>query len=191
MVVIAAVGVPYVGQTVNKRSEQITHLVLRLHQALFGLGLLEDHLLQALLHLLQAWQRQRWLGGCLQRAQLPLQPLVVQTQHGHVLQDQPQQAQQTLVQLHLVGHRKRQAVAKVLQQQECGAQLGLGLAQKMHQLLGHFAQARIAVCKGRLCKLTQACQLVGQAGRDHDGINRPSGFVVSRLVVFGSRWLLP
>ena len=72
----------------------LAHLFLRLERPALGLGLLEHHVAQPALDIVEPAQGDGGRGGTHQGVDLPLEPAVVQRQLADVLHDQPQQVQQ-------------------------------------------------------------------------------------------------
>ena len=75
-------------QPVDKQSEHLAHLFLGAGHTLFGLGLLQNHVLEAALHVIQPAQGQRRHSRCLQRIGLAFEPPVIGRQGADVLNDE-------------------------------------------------------------------------------------------------------
>ena len=114
-IVVCAAGLCDGGQALNEGAEHLLHLLLCLHHAAFGFRLLEDDVLKATLHIVQAPQAQRLLGGRDQRFCLALQSAVFRAECGDILEDHMQQLQQHAANGGMVFGGKSQALAEVTQ----------------------------------------------------------------------------
>ena len=111
--ICGAIGVGRIGhqrQALDEHAQHLAHFLLRLQRAALGLGLLEDHVAQPALDVVEPAQRQRRRGRRHQGFDLALEPAVVQAQLADVLHDQAQQMQQCGLDLDLVLGGKRHAV---------------------------------------------------------------------------------
>ena len=134
-----------------------------------GFGLLEDHVFQAPLHIVQPAQRERRCGGRHQGLGLAMEPAVFHAQRGDVLEHHVQQIEQAGANGGLVFGGKRQAISEVAQHQLHRRYGRGGLAQQLGQLLGHFMHACIVFAQRGQRVVDQAgqqfCQVFGQDGQ--------------------------
>lgn len=177
---VAGAGGRDLGQPLDERGQHVLHLLLGFERAGAGLGLLEDHVLEPPLHVVQAPQGQRRGGRRHECFGLALQPAVVGTEHGDVLEHHVQQLEQGGADGGLVFGGKRYAVGKVAQHLLRGGQGGRGLAQKAHELLRHIDHAGVVVAQRGQGVVDQACQgfreLGGQCRGRALGCRRVKGF---------------
>ena len=94
LVLVAAAGLGHVGEALDEGGEHFLHLLLGLDHAALGLCLLEDHVLQAALHIVQAAQGEQLCRGGHQGLGLALEPVVIHAQCGNVAKHHVQQFQQ-------------------------------------------------------------------------------------------------
>ena len=97
-----ACGLRHLRQPLHEGGQHLAHLFLSGQRMAFGLGLLEDHIFQAALHIVQPAQGERRAAGCHDSINLPFEPLIVQTEFANVLDDQVQQFEQRLLDFGLV-----------------------------------------------------------------------------------------
>ena len=147
-------------QPVDKSRQHRAHLFLRFQCAAFGLGLLEDHVLQTALHIIQTAQRQRWRGRAHQCVDLAFKPAVIHAQLANVLNDELKQVQQRGLDLGLVLSRKRHSMPKIGQHGLYRGDVCRRLANGLEHLPGLLGKAHIILTQSRLDVLDQACNLL-------------------------------
>ena len=168
------------GQPFDEGGQHVLHLLLRFHGARLGLGLLEDHVLEPALHIVQAAQSERRGGCCHQRLGLAVQPAVFHAEHGDVLEHHVQQLQQAGADGGLVFGGKRQPVGEVPQHELDGGDGRCGLFQKGDELLRHLDHAGIVFAQRGQRVVDQAGEHLRKLVRQDAGVAGGGG-ACSRL----------
>jgi len=135
---------------------------LCLNHALLGLGLFENHILQAPLHIVQPPERQRLRCRIDQGLRLAGQPSVVQAQRDHVLKHHVQQFKQQGANCGLVLRSKREPKAEIGEHELQRARRRRGRTQKLQQLRAEQMQAGIVGAQAGQCVFYQPRNLLGQ-----------------------------
>ena len=161
---VAGAGCGDARQPLDEGGQHFLHLLLRLQRPGLGFGLLEDHVLEPTLHIVQPPQRQRRGRGTHQCLGLALQPAVVHAEHGDVLEDHVQQLQQAGADGGLFFGGERQAVAEVAQHALRGGHQRGGRAQKGDELLRHVDDAGVVVAQRGQGVVNEAGHGLGKLG---------------------------
>ena len=109
----SAAGLCHGRQTLNEGAEHLLHLLLRRHHAAFGFRLLENHVFESALYIVQTPQAQGLLGRGHQRFCLALQPAVFRAECGDILEHHMQQLQQHAANGGLIFGGKSQLEAEI------------------------------------------------------------------------------
>ena len=162
LVLVAAAGIRHGRQAFDEGGQHFLHLILRFDHPALGLGLLEDHVLEAALHIVEPPQCERLSRGGHQRFGLAVQPLVVDAQRRDVGEHHVQQLQQHAANGSLVLGGERQAEGEVAQHELEGAGWRVGLAQEAHQLLAQQMDAGVIAAQTMQRMFNEARELFGQ-----------------------------